>query len=226
MNRVTLIVMLLLFPVIHRAGSGNPVPAANDRQQLYRDLKLADKGLSEEAYNLALKGQAKLQAEGKLRNASVITIADLSQSSRNKRLYVIDLARRALLFNTYVAHGRNTGGEFAQYFSNAAGSLKTSLGFFVTKAESAGRSVGLSLLLEGVEKGINDNALSREIVMHGASYATEAFIRKTGRLGRSWGCPALPPDLIRSVVETIREGTCLFIYQKDSDYLARSEFLR
>jgi hypothetical protein len=226
MSKATLIILLLVLPVIHRGGSGNFLPAETDRQSLYRELDLAGKGLAEEVYLLALKGQAKLEAEGKIGNPAVITIADLSQSSCNKRLYVIDLARRVLLFNTYVAHGRNTGGEFARYFSNAAGSLKTSLGFFVTRAEITGQSVGLSLLLEGVEKGINDNALSREIIMHGASYATEAFIRKTGRLGRSWGCPALPPDLIKPVIETIRTGTCLFIYQKDTDYLNRSALLR
>jgi len=226
MWRTALILFLLTLPVIHRAGSGDVIPAETDRSSLYRELDLAGKGLAEEVYLLALKGQAKLEAEGKIRNPAVITIADLSQSSCNKRLYVIDLVKRALLFNTYVAHGRNTGGEFARYFSNAAGSLKSSLGFFVTKAEITGRSVGLSLLLEGMEQGINDNALSREIIMHGASYATEAFIRKTGRLGRSWGCPALPPDLIKPVIETIRKGTCLFIYQKDENYLSYSELLQ
>ena len=217
--------LLAFLPVANRAGSGElPVSDVGERQ-LYAAIGLSVKGLSMDVFLLALRGFQKLHAEGLLLKDSILTIADLSQSSRNKRLYVIDLARKVLLFNTYVAHGRNTGEEFARKFSNAAGSLKSSLGFYVTGQEIKGTEVGLSLVLEGMEKGFNDNARSREIIMHGAEYATERFIRKFGRLGRSFGCPSLPPELIRPVVDVIKEGSCLFIYNRDESYLKGSSVL-
>ena len=146
-------------------------------------MNLSAKGLSNEVFQLALKGFHKLESIGKLQNPDILTIVDFSQSSKNKRLYIIDLKNKLLLFNTYVAHGRNTGEEFAKYFSNKAGSCKSSLGFYITKNHARGSVVGLSLIIDGVEKGFNDNALKREIIIHGAAYATEQFIRQNGRLG-------------------------------------------
>jgi hypothetical protein len=217
--------MLLFVPFMNNSGSDNPVPAREEQRDLYAILNLSVKGLSNDVFQLALKGQRKLDTDGKLRNSGILTIVDFSQSSKNKRLYVIDLLHKAILFNTYVAHGRNTGDEYATHFSNVSGSNKSSLGFYITKEEILGSSVGLSLVLDGVERGYNDNALKREIIMHGADYATENFIRKTGRLGRSFGCPSLPPDLIKPVVEIIKEGTCLFIYQRDAKYISHSALL-
>jgi hypothetical protein len=217
--------MLLFVPFMNNSGSDNPVPAREEQRDLYAILNLSVKGLSNDVFQLALKGQRKLDTDGKLRNSGILTIVDFSQSSKNKRLYVIDLLHKAILFNTYVAHGRNTGDEYATHFSNVSGSNKSSLGFYITKEEILGTSVGLSLVLDGVERGYNDNALKREIIMHGADYATENFIRKTGRLGRSFGCPSLPPDLIKPVVEIIKEGTCLFIYQRDAKYISHSALL-
>jgi hypothetical protein len=225
MIRHFLSLLILLIPVLNKAGSGNPVGDMVNQCDLYSVLKLSETGLASEVFQLAIKGHRKLETEGKLRNSGILTIVDFSQSSKNKRLYVIDLQHKTLLFNTYVAHGRNTGDEYAKHFSNKPGSYQSSLGFYVTKEEISGASVGLSLILDGVEKGFNDNALKREIIVHGAAYATESFIRKTGRLGRSFGCPSLPPDLIRPVVETIKEGTCLFIYQHDNQYLCHSTLL-
>ena len=218
--------LLLLVPALNRPGTVDPAAAGEAQQNLYTTLHLAEKGLSDAVFRLAMKGHEKLEHDGKLKNSEILTIVDFSQSSRNKRMYVIDIFHKALLFNTYVAHGRNTGDEFAKYFSNVAGSLKSSLGFYVTREEAVGSSVGLSLILEGLERGINDNARSREIIMHGAAYATESFIRRTGRLGRSFGCPALPPEVLKPVLETIKEGSCLFIYQKDEAYLKNSPVLR
>ena len=195
---------------MNRAGSDKPVKGPDDQRDIFTVLNLAGKGLSGEVFHLAIKGLRKLESAGKLRNPGILTIVDFSQSSKNKRLYVIDLLHKALLFNTYVSHGRNTGEEYAQHFSNE---------------EISGSSVGLSLILDGLEKGFNDNALRREIIIHGAAYATEHFIRKTGRLGRSFGCPSLPPDLIKPVVETIKEGTCLFIYHLDDYYISHSTLL-
>jgi hypothetical protein len=207
---------------MNRAGSAEPVSGKNDLPDLYASLNLSEKGLSHDVFQLALKGHHQLDRDGKLRNPGILTIVDFSQSSKKKRLYVIDLQNKILLFNTFVAHGRNTGNEYAEHFSNAPGSYKSSLGFYITQKEIVGSCVGLSLILDGVEKGVNDNAVKREIIMHGADYATENFIKRTGRLGRSFGCPALPPEMIKPVVETIKEGTCLFIYCHDNQYLEHS----
>lgn len=225
MRKCVLYLLLLLIPVINKAGSGIPVPAMVMPFDLYAALNLSGKGLSREVFQLALKGYRKLEAVGKLEHTGILTIVDFSQSSKKKRMYVIDLLHKVLLFNTYVAHGRNTGMEFATTFSNTSGSYMSSLGFYVTKNHIMGASVGLSLLLDGVERGFNDNALKREIIIHGADYATEKFIRITGRLGRSFGCPSLPPDMIKPVVETIEKGTCLFIYQNNKEYLRHSSLL-
>ncbi len=225
MVKTFLCFLVLLVPVMNRAGSGIPAPAMEDQRGLYAAMNLSEIGLTDKVFRLALKGHDKLGHEGKLRNTALLTIVDFSQSSRNKRLYVIDLLHKLVLFNTYVAHGRKTGDEYAKYFSNIAGSLQSSLGFYVTRQEQSGSQVGLSLIIEGVEKGFNDNALRREIIIHGAVYATENFIRKTGRLGRSFGCPSLPPDLIKPVIEAIKEGTCLFIFHQDDRYLSHSALL-
>jgi hypothetical protein len=225
MRKRSLFLFLLIVPIINNAVSSKLVPAKEDNHDLFSALNLSDKGLSCEVFQLALKGYRKLEIIGKLRNSGILTIIDFSQSSKNKRLYVIDLLHKALLYNTYVAHGRNSGDEYAKHFSNVSGSCQSSLGFYITKEECRGSSVGLSLILEGMEKGFNDNALRREIIIHGAAYATEDFIRKTGRLGRSFGCPSLPPELIKPVVETIKEGTCLFIYHLDDYYISHSTLL-
>jgi hypothetical protein len=225
MLKIFLYILVVLLPVMNRAVSTEPMSAKEDLPDLYTSLNLSEKGLSNEIFQLALKGHHKLVNDCKLRNPGILTIADFSQPSSNKRLYVIDLDHKTLLFNTYVAHGRNTGGQYAEHFSNAAGSYQSSLGFYITRQEIRGSSVGLSLVLDGVEKGINDNAYRREIIMHGADYATESFIRRTGRLGRSFGCPAVPPELIKPVVESIKEGTCLFIYSDDDQYLKNSALI-
>ncbi len=218
-------ILLLLIPVINNSGSRILVPAMEEKPDLYAALNLSAMGLKKEVFQLALKGYHKLETLGKFQNNYILTIIDFSQSSKNKRFYVIDLLHKALLFNTYVAHGKNTGGEYADHFSNVSGSCQSSLGFYITKEEITGKSVGLSLILDGLEKGFNDNAMKREIIIHGADYATEKFIRKNGRLGRSFGCPSLPPDLVKPVVETIKEGSCLFIYYKDDRYIRGSAFV-
>jgi hypothetical protein len=220
-----LILLFLFFPVLNNLGSGTPVRSVETQADLYTKLNLSSQGLSCQVFELAMKGHQKLADEQKLRNSDILTIVDFSQSSKNKRMYVIDLVHQTLLFNTYVAHGRNTGDEFAKHFSNVSGSFQSSLGFYVTKAKITGSHVGVSLILDGMEKGFNDNALQRQIIVHGAEYATEKFIQKAGRLGRSYGCPSLPPDMIKPVIETIKEGSCLFIYCQDDDYMRRSKLL-
>ena len=191
----------------------------------YTSLHLSETGLHREVYDLAIKGFQKLEDEGKLQNLNIVTIIDYSQSGNQKRLYVIDLKNRKLLFNTYVAHGRKTGVEFARTFSNCNGSYQSSLGFYVTQQTVVGAHTGYSLTLNGVEKGFNDNACSRAIIMHGAAYVSESFIKKYGTLGRSLGCPALPLELNKPIIETIKDGTCLFLYYPDPEYLGRSTLL-
>lgn len=225
MKKYLFYLIFFLLPVVNKAGSELIHPDSEAKSVNYSDLNLADFGLSYEVFQLALRGYRKLEASGQLENPGILTIVDFSQSSKNKRMYIFDLLNHKLLFNTLVAHGRNTGEEFAQYFSNELGTLKSSLGFFVTRNQIMGSKVGLSLIISGVEKGFNDNAISRQIIMHGADYATEEFIKKTGRLGRSYGCPSLPPDLIKPVFQTIEKGTCLFIYNPDPVYLRNSSLL-
>jgi hypothetical protein len=229
MMRSIVILLFLLIPTISNARTwelkaNNAVSPTNE--ELYVALKLAESGLDRTIFDLAIKGLNKLVSFGKLVNATIVTIADYSQSSNKRRLYVIDLKNKKLLFNTYVAHGRNTGSEFARSFSNEEGSLKSSLGFYITAHPITGSHTGFSLLIEGVEKGFNDHAGKREIIVHGADYATEKFIQKYGRLGRSMGCPTLPPELNKPIIETIKDGTCLFIYNRDNKYLEGSLLIK
>ena len=172
----------------------------------------------------ALKGFKYLQANGRLADSNILAIADMSQSSRNKRLYIIDVKNKKLLYNTYVAHGRNSGSEYATSFSNDIDSHKSSLGFYVTSNTYTG-SHGLSLRIEGVEKGFNDRALERAIVVHGANYMGDHFLRNSPFSGRSWGCPAVPASETATVINMIKNGSCLFIYHPTQKYLQQSAIL-
>ena len=154
-------------------------------------------------------------------NEDIVTIIDFSKPSTEKRLFILDLEKQKILYHTYVAHGKNTGQNVATKFSNNKGSNQSSLGLFRT-AESYQGKHGYSLRLDGLEKGFNDNARSRAVVMHSASYVSEGFIQKHGRLGRSWGCPALPVELSKEIIDLIKEGSCLYIYADDSNYLENS----
>lgn len=225
MRKIIVYVLFLLIPAVIEARITDFSSAEIVENDVYTFVRLADTGLSRDVFNLAIKGLKKLDINGKLQNPSIITIADYSQSSNNKRLYVIDLKNKKLLFNTYVAHGRNTGEEFAKSFSNKEGSFKSSLGFYVTEHPIIGSHTGFSLQIDGVEKGFNDHAVQRAIIIHGAEYATEKFIKKYGRLGRSYGCPSLPPEMNKIIIETIQGGTCLFLYNPDKDYMTNSALL-
>lgn len=225
MRKLILYVLLLLIPVINNAHVSGFDTEKTITIDTYTAINLAVTGLSRDVFNLAIKGLRKLDTIHQLPNPNIVTIADYSQSSNKKRLYVIDLQNNKLLFNTYVAHGRNTGDEYAKSFSNAVGSLKSSLGFYITENPIIGAHTGYALMIKGVEKGFNDNARKREIIIHSADYATESFIKKHGRLGRSYGCPVLPPDLNKPIIETIKDGTCLFIYNPSDTYICKSSLL-
>lgn len=225
MIKIVIYFIFIFIPVINNVGVSEIVSDKPVNDVIYNTINLADTGLSKDVFNMAIKGLEKLDINGKLQNPNIITIADYSQSSIKKRLYVIDLKNRKLLFNTYVAHGRNTGDEFAKSFSNKEGSFKSSLGFYITKHPITGSHTGFSLLIDGVEKGFNDHAVQREIIIHAAEYVTENFIKKYGRLGRSYGCPSLPPDMNKPIIDVIQGGTCLFLYNPDKDYLSKSSLL-
>ena len=225
MRKIIFYFFFILIPIVNNARVTEIVSAEAVNEDIYTAVNLVDTGLSRNVFDLAIKGLKKLDAEGKLNNPDIVTIADYSQSSNKKRLYVIDLKGRKLLFNTYVAHGRNTGDEYASSFSNEEGSLKSSLGFYVTEKPIIGSHTGFALLINGMEKGFNDQAVKRAIIIHAADYATENFIKKHGRLGRSLGCPALPPDMNKPIIEKIKGGTCLFIYNPDTKYISSSSLL-
>ncbi len=161
-------------------------------------------------FSKALHGFYDLKSKGLIAK-DMITVIDFSMSSNTKRLWVIDLTTNTVLYNSLVAHGRNTGDEFAKSFSNVAESYKSSLGFYSTGELYNGKH-GLSLKLDGLEKGLNDNARNRAVVMHGADYVADSFIKAHSRLGRSLGCPAIPVALTKEIVNTIKGKSCLFIY--------------
>ena len=207
------------------AKSNTPALAEVSRNNIYDSLKLGSLGLAKQAFDYAMKGLDIMKAVGKVENYNVISIVDFSKASSQKRLFVLDLKNRKVLFNTYVAHGMNSGKEFAQKFSNDPSSNKSSLGFYETLGTYIGEH-GYSLKLEGVEKGINDNANKRNIVMHGAQYVNATTVREHGYIGRSWGCPAIPQALQVPIIEKIKNGTCLFIYSPDKNYLDHSEILK
>jgi hypothetical protein len=192
---------------------------------LYDKLNLDSLGLSHEAYFLGLKGFERLKIAGKLQNDNIVSFIDFSKPSSSKRLFIIDISSGVLLFNTYVAHGQNSGSAMAEKFSNKVSSLQSSLGFYETSSTYIGKH-GYSLKLEGLEKGINDNALERSIVMHGASYVSEGMIKIKGYLGRSWGCPAVPEKYSKPIIDKIKNGTCIFIYANNSMYFHQSKILQ
>lgn len=172
------------------------------------------------AFEQAFTGYTKIDA----RKKDIITLIDFTKPSTEERFYVFDMRHKKMLFSSLVSHGRNSGGNYATSFSNENGSLKSSLGFYVTENTYQGKN-GYSLILEGLEKGINDRAKERAIVIHGASYSNPSVISSSGRLGRSLGCPALPQALSKSIINTIKEGTLLYIYANDQNYLSCSTVL-
>ena len=191
---------------------------------LFSELHLSEAGMDQTVFSSALQGLKKLDSTGIIKKDSIITIIDFSQPSNKKRLYVLDLATKQLLFNTLVAHGRNSGSLWTSSFSNSISSLKSSPGFYVTGETYTGDN-GYSLRLDGLEKNINDNARARSIVMHGAPYVDQSSINTLGFLGRSWGCPAIPETLHKAIINTIKDGTCLFIYSPDKNYQLHSTLM-
>jgi L,D-transpeptidase catalytic domain len=176
-----------------------------------------------ECFSKALSGFNKLKLQGKIKK-DFLTVIDFSMSSTAKRLWIIDMATQEVVYNTLVAHGRNSGDEFATIFSNDASSNCSSLGFYATGEIYIGKH-GESMRLDGLEQGINSNARNRAVVMHAADYVNEDFAKQHHRIGRSQGCPALPGNVNKEIINLIQGRSCLFIYHPSQHYASRSNLL-
>lgn len=177
---------------------------------------------SKEVFNLAILGWNKMKGNLK---SKVLTVIDFSLPSTAKRMWIIDPEKGEILLNSVVSHGRNSGDLMAKSFSNQPESFKSSLGFYKTAETYSGKH-GYSLRLDGLEKGFNDQARDRAIVIHGADYAREEFAKSVGRLGRSLGCPALPSELSAKAIDLIKDGSLLFIFGKDENYISKSSLIK
>ena len=187
---------------------------------LYRSMQL-EGVVNWKAFRQAVAGYYKIDN----RKREVLTLIDFSRPSTVKRLFVFDMRERKVLFSSVVSHGKNSGDNYATSFSNECGSYKSSLGFYLTESTYQGKN-GYSLILNGLEKGINDRARERAIVMHGAAYADPSVVSRGGRLGRSFGCPAVPQKLSRPIIDAIKGGSVMYIYAETPDYLAHSSVLK
>jgi hypothetical protein len=206
-----------------------PAPLAAPATDLLLDetvdrLAASAPGLQRDVLRLALAARDTAATRGLAKKSELLTVIDYSLPSTAKRLWVFDVASGELLFNELVAHGKNTGDNFARHFSNRDGSLQTSIGLFRTVGTYTG-SNGYSLKLDGLEPGFNDKAERRAVVMHGAPYVSEEFASQHGRIGRSWGCPALSQKVAAKVIDTIKGGTLVFSYYPDEEWLSSSRFL-
>jgi hypothetical protein len=191
---------------------------------LYSTMNLNENGLSRSIFFTACKGYEYMLSQNKLNKQGILTICDYSQRSSKKRLYVLDLNQGKILFNTYVAHGRNSGNEYATSFSNSTDSHKSSLGFMRT-AETYFGDNGYSMRLDGMEYGFNNNVRSRAIVMHGSDYVNAERASDGTMMGRSYGCPAVPAAEVKKIINCIKNGSCFFNYYPDKKYATSSKII-
>jgi hypothetical protein len=203
------------------ANPNNLSSFSNFTQSIYNSLKLGKSGLSFEVFEKAVTGYYVLKGRDLVKQ-KVITVVDFDVPSKLKRMWIINLEAKKLIFHTLVAHGKNSGEDVAVQFSNKDQSYMSSLGFYVTGNTYIGKH-GLSLVLKGMDKNQNTNAERRSIVLHGAEYVCEQFIESNGRLGRSQGCPAVPVELHKAIIDNIKGGSLLYIHKSDQSY--HSEFL-
>lgn len=202
-----------------------PTRAADSSDAFVASLVTQAPGLRADVLRLALAAASRAEDRGLVPRRNVLTVIDYSLPSSQPRLFIFDLAAHKLLFLELVAHGKGSGGDLASVFSNDPGSLATSLGLFVT-ADTYNGGNGYSLHLRGLEEGINDMAWDRAIVLHGASYVSTEAVKALGRLGRSWGCPAVRREVSQKIIDTIRGGSPVFAYYPDKSWLSTSAFLR
>jgi L,D-transpeptidase catalytic domain len=208
-----------------RSEAGSSATAANTKIQSSTAVALAaPASLHRDVLNLAMQATMCAESRGIVSGPQTLTVIDYSLPSTERRLWVFDLTSGRMVFEEYVAHGRGSGGNVATTFSNRADSHQSSLGLFRTEGTYVGQN-GYSMRLEGLEPGVNDQARARAIVMHGATYVDPMLAAKQGRIGRSWGCPALRPAVARQVIDRISGGGLVFAYYPDRNWLAQSTFL-
>ena len=215
MNRFTIRIALLFATLLYTQQS--------IEKERYNSLAFKGPKPSYTVYQLAIKGHQKLAH--KLKKKHLLTIIDFSLPSTQKRLWILNLKENKIIEHSLVSHGRNTGEKLAKSFSNIPNSRQSSLGFYLTGKTYYGKH-GFSLYLHGMEKGFNDKALKRNIVIHGADYVSFKFIKTYGRLGRSYGCPALPMEKHKAIIRTIADKSILFIYYPEKNYLKHSKLIR
>ena len=219
--------MTLLVAILVCIGAASRSTAAAPAARIGAQINLASavsEGVPQSVLNLALSAVTCAVASGDLDAPPTLTLIDYSRPSTEPRLWVYDLRSGALLFKELVAHGKNTGDNMATRFSDDLNSRQTSIGLFRTSETYVG-SNGYSLRLDGLEPGFNARARERAIVMHGAPYVDPSLATRQGRIGRSWGCPALREGVARKVIDTIRGGGVIFSYYPDSGWLKTSRFL-
>lgn len=216
---IYLLLFFLPFGYSSNTEATTPTLKVSENYELYTELNLQNL-IPYEAFEQAMTGHKRIERDKK----DIITLIDFTKPSTSERLFVIDLKNKKLLLSSVVSHGRNSGGNYATSFSNKNGSYQSSLGFYITENTYRGKN-GYSLVLNGVEKGINDQAKARAIVIHGAKYANPSVIGSSGRLGRSLGCPALPEAVNAAVIDAIKGGSLLYIYANNKNYLAQTQIL-
>lgn len=226
MNTIATLISTALLSTHVVVASGTALAASpkdfNVPTEVTRLRKLAPQ-LNQKTLSYALTAFKNAKQTGQVKK-DVLTVIDYSLPSSKQRMWVFDLNHEKLLYKTYVAHGRNSGNVKPTHFSNKISSKESSLGTFITKYTYTG-SKGYSLRLQGLEKGFNDNAFKRAVVMHGAWYVEPKFIKQAGHAGRSWGCPSLGHSITKPIINSIKEGSVIFAYYPDKNYLSHSEFV-
>jgi len=215
--------LILVAPVKGHSFTSDVNPFQKNISFLSQSSGLRNR-INPKVLSMALSGYYSLKEQGKISRDGILTVIDFNRPSVDERLFVINVNEGRILYSGLVAHGSGSGDNYAQSFSNQPGSHQSSLGFFTTGSTYDGKN-GYSLKLLGLERGINDNAEMRSIVMHGADYVSYDFIRRHGRLGRSQGCPAISLNGFQQVINLIKGGSCLFIYQEARDYALKSVFI-
>jgi len=224
--RLIVLTLLLLFITGERISSNKTIHEAEE-EEIYIQLiynRFSDSELNFEAFRLAYNGFSKIQSTRMLFNDSLLTLIDYSKPSNVERLFILDIKNLLIVEKSLVAHGKYTGLVIPESFSNKIQSHKSSLGFFITDNTYFGKH-GYSLRINGIEKGINDNAKKRAIVFHGAKYVSQEYIDAFGRIGRSYGCPALPVEKNNRIIDLIKEKSCVFIYHPTNLYYNSSELI-
>jgi hypothetical protein len=218
-----ILMMLMACPCVSHSFTVSDLPETSRMSTALQTIE-QNRDIDPAALQLALQGYYNLKRQGLIRREGIITLIDFDKPSDSERFFIIDVNSGTVLRSALVAHGRNSGDIYATSFSNTPGSYKSSLGFYLTENTYNGKN-GYSLVLKGLDKGMNDKAEQRSIVIHGADYVSRDYIRLNGHLGRSEGCPALSMETYQEVIDLIKGGSCLFIYHNERDYSSSSDVL-